>query len=34
VLAGMILIGLTGVVLDWLMRQLERLDSVRWGLAS
>jgi NitT/TauT family transport system permease protein len=31
VVAGMILIGLIGVVLDLLMRRLERLPSVAWG---
>ena len=34
VVAGMILIGLVGVVLDALMRALERLPSVRWGYAA
>jgi NitT/TauT family transport system permease protein len=34
VIAGMVLIGAIGVVLDLLMRRLERLDSVRWGYAS
>lgn len=34
VVAGMILIGAIGVLLDWLMRRLERLDFVRWGLAE
>jgi len=34
VVAGMVLIGLVGIVLDLLMRRLERLDSVRWGYAS
>jgi NitT/TauT family transport system permease protein len=34
VIAGMVLIGLVGIVLDLLMRRLERLDSVRWGYAS
>ena len=34
VIAGMFLIGVIGVVLDLLMRRLERLDSVRWGYAS
>ncbi|HEX3577830.1 MAG TPA: ABC transporter permease [Thermoanaerobaculia bacterium] len=33
VIAGMVLIGLVGIVLDLLMRRLERLDSVRWGYA-
>jgi NitT/TauT family transport system permease protein len=31
VVAGMILIGLIGLVLDFGMRRLERLDEVRWG---
>ncbi|HKR66617.1 MAG TPA: ABC transporter permease [Thermoanaerobaculia bacterium] len=31
VVAGMILIGVIGVVLDLLMRRLERLPAVRWG---
>jgi NitT/TauT family transport system permease protein len=31
VVAGMILIGAIGVVLDLLMRRLERLPAVRWG---
>lgn len=34
VVGGMVLIGLVGIVLDLLMRRLERLDSVRWGYAS
>jgi NitT/TauT family transport system permease protein len=34
VIAGMVLIGGIGVVLDLLMRRLERLDSVRWGYAE
>ncbi len=34
VVAGMILIGLIGVVLDALMRRLERLPGVRWGYAA
>ena len=34
VVAGMILIGAIGVVLDLVMRQAERLDFVRWGYAS
>ncbi len=33
VVAGMILIGAIGVVLDLLMRQAEKLDFVRWGYA-
>lgn len=31
VVAGMVLIGLIGLVLDLLVRQLERFDEVRWG---
>jgi len=31
VVAGMLLIGLIGLVLDLLVRQLERFDEVRWG---
>jgi NitT/TauT family transport system permease protein len=34
VVAGMILIGAIGVLLDFLMRGLERLPGVRWGYAS
>jgi NitT/TauT family transport system permease protein len=34
VVAGMILIGVIGVVLDFVMRQAERLDFVRWGYAE
>jgi NitT/TauT family transport system permease protein len=34
VVAGMILIGVIGVLLDLLMRSLERLPAVRWGYAS
>ena len=34
VVAGMVLIGLIGLVLDVLVRRLERLDEVRWGLAQ
>jgi NitT/TauT family transport system permease protein len=33
VVAGMIVIGLIGLTLDWLMRQLERLPAVRWRYA-
>ncbi|HET7710806.1 MAG TPA: ABC transporter permease [Thermoanaerobaculia bacterium] len=32
VVAGMALIGMIGVGLDALMRRLERLESVRWGI--
>ena len=34
VVAGMILIGAIGVVLDSVMRQAEGLDFVRWGYAE
>lgn len=33
VVAGMILIGAIGLMLDLLMRRLERLEFVRWGAA-
>ena len=33
VVAGMAMIGLIGLALDWLIRRLESLDEVRWGLA-
>jgi NitT/TauT family transport system permease protein len=34
VVAGMVLIGVIGLVLDMLVRQLERFDEVRWGYAQ
>jgi NitT/TauT family transport system permease protein len=34
VVAGMVMIGLVGLLLDILMRRLERLPSVRWGFAG
>lgn len=34
VIAGMVMIGVIGLLLDRLIRQLERLDSVKWGYAS
>ena len=34
VVAGMVLIGLIGIILDLMMRRMERLDSVRWGYAA
>lgn len=34
VVAGMVLIGLIGLVLDLLVRQLERFDEVRWGYGN
>jgi len=33
VVAGMVLIGLIGLGLDLLIRQMEKLDEVRWGLS-
>mgnify|MGYP003443420709 CR=1 FL=1 len=34
VVAAMLVIGVIGVGLDWLVRRLERLDSVRWGFSK
>ncbi|MBA3385040.1 MAG: ABC transporter permease [Chthoniobacterales bacterium] len=34
VVAGMVMIGLIGLVLDLLVRQLEKFDEVRWGYAK
>jgi NitT/TauT family transport system permease protein len=34
VVAGMVMIGLIGLGLDLLIRQMEKLDEVRWGLSS
>jgi NitT/TauT family transport system permease protein len=34
VVAGMVLIGLIGLVLDLLVRQLEKFDEVRWGYGN
>jgi NitT/TauT family transport system permease protein len=34
VVAGMVLIGVIGLVLDLLLRQLEKFDAVRWGYGS
>jgi NitT/TauT family transport system permease protein len=34
VVAGMVLIGLIGLVLDLFVRQVERLDEIRWGYAA
>jgi NitT/TauT family transport system permease protein len=31
VIAGMVLIGVTGLILDWGMRRLENLKALRWG---
>src|SRR4051794_6922261 len=33
VVAGMVMIGLIGLVLDLLVRRLEKFDEVRWGYA-
>jgi NitT/TauT family transport system permease protein len=33
VVAGMAMIGLIGLGLDWLVRRMEKLDEVRWGLS-
>jgi NitT/TauT family transport system permease protein len=33
VMAGMAMIGLIGLGLDWLVRRMETLDEVRWGLS-
>jgi NitT/TauT family transport system permease protein len=34
VVAGMVMIGLIGLALDLLVRQLEKFDEVRWGYAN
>jgi NitT/TauT family transport system permease protein len=34
VLAGMVMIGLIGLLLDLAMRRLERLRALRWGWSS
>ncbi len=34
VVAGMLLIGLIGLVLDLLVRRVERFDEVRWGVGE
>lgn len=34
VVAGMVLIGVIGLVLDLLVRQLEKIDAVRWGYGN
>ena len=31
VVGGMLLIGLIGLALDWMIRSAERIESVRWG---
>jgi NitT/TauT family transport system permease protein len=34
VVAGMVMIGLIGLTLDFAVRQLEKFDEVRWGYAN
>jgi NitT/TauT family transport system permease protein len=34
VVAGMVMIGLIGLILDLLVRQLEKFDEVRWGYGT
>lgn len=34
IIAGMILIGTVGLLLDLAMRRLEKLDSIRWGYSG
>jgi len=34
VVAGMVMIGIIGLVLDLLMRRLETIDAVRWGYGN
>ncbi|MEY2479101.1 MAG: NitT/TauT family transport system permease protein [Verrucomicrobiota bacterium] len=34
VVAGMVMIGLIGLILDLLVRRLEKFDEVRWGYAN
>jgi NitT/TauT family transport system permease protein len=34
VVAGMVMIGLIGLVLDLCVRRLEKFDEVRWGYAN
>jgi NitT/TauT family transport system permease protein len=34
VVAGMVMIGIIGLILDVLVRQLEKFDEVRWGYAG
>jgi NitT/TauT family transport system permease protein len=34
VVAGMVMIGFIGLILDLLVRQLEKFDEVRWGYAK
>jgi NitT/TauT family transport system permease protein len=34
VVAGMVIIGVIGFILDLLIRQVERLDDIRWGYVA
>jgi NitT/TauT family transport system permease protein len=34
VVAAMLVIGAIGIGLDFLVRRLERIDSVRWGFTK
>jgi NitT/TauT family transport system permease protein len=34
VVAGMLLIGVIGLILDIMIRRMERFDEVRWGYAN
>jgi NitT/TauT family transport system permease protein len=34
VVAGMLMIGVIGLILDLLIRRLERFDEVRWGYSQ
>lgn len=34
VVAGMLLIGIIGLLLDWAMRSLEKIKSVQWGYSE
>jgi NitT/TauT family transport system permease protein len=34
VVSGMLVIGLIGLVLDWIVRSIERFDEVRWGYSE
>lgn len=34
VVAGMVMIGIIGLILDVMVRQLEKLDEVKWGYAN
>ena len=34
VVAGMVMIGLIGLALDLMVRQLEKFDEVKWGIGQ